>query len=43
MNFYWWDDAVAVAVRRFRVTGKRQQVYRAGGLWWVTEAWAQMS
>jgi hypothetical protein len=43
MSFYWWDDALTIARRRALNTGKRQHVYRAGGLWYVSEAWRQVT
>lgn len=38
LKFWWWDDAVAMANRRASVTGRRHQVFRFLGVWWVAEA-----
>lgn len=38
VSFFWWDDAIAAAVIKARLTGRRQQVRRGWGRrWFVSE------
>jgi hypothetical protein len=35
--FWWWDDAVAYATMRARVTGRRYRVFRRQGMCWAVD------